>query len=396
MNLPSLISITNGSQKVSSKVNYLYRADGTKIRKLSTNLVTSATTDYLDGFQYLKSDTFFGCLDCPPPAAELQFVPTSEGYFDFVKNKYIYNYADHLGNVRVGYFNNGSGIEVLEENNYYPFGLRHEGYNDFDGNPSYQYKYQGQELQNETGWYSFKWRNYMPDLGRFFNIDPLSEKYAYQSHYNFSENRVIDGRELEGLEWVSSRNLEEKTVNLHLTYKLVNNTINALTNDQLKTLVSERQNAINTIVGGKTSEGYNLSFSFTQSEKATIVWDYNMGFDTTNVVDLNNAPKSDIEFALTTALGMTDVIGNTQISVSKSEHFSWNKDGQIEFDKDDRSTIAQTGVHETLHELGLGHLDKETLKDPKNIVQAHPIGTVVTPQQRSTIINNVEEQQKTK
>jgi hypothetical protein len=32
------------------------------------------------------------------------------------------------------------------------------------------------------------------------SIDPLSEKYAHQSHYNFSENRVIDGRELEGLE----------------------------------------------------------------------------------------------------------------------------------------------------------------------------------------------------
>jgi hypothetical protein len=34
------------------------------------------------------------------------------------------------------------------------------------------------------------------------SIDPLSEKYAYQSHYNFSENRVIDGFELEGLEVV--------------------------------------------------------------------------------------------------------------------------------------------------------------------------------------------------
>lgn len=64
---------------------------------------------------------------------------------------------------------------------------------------AYKYKFQEQELQ-ETGFYSFKWRNYMPDVGRFFNVDPLSEKYSYQSHYNFSENRVIDARELEGLE----------------------------------------------------------------------------------------------------------------------------------------------------------------------------------------------------
>ncbi len=40
----------------------------------------------------------------------------------------------------------------------------------------------------------------MPDVGRFFNVDPLSEIYAYQSHYNFSENRVVDAIEIEGLE----------------------------------------------------------------------------------------------------------------------------------------------------------------------------------------------------
>ncbi|WP_419870173.1 hypothetical protein [Chryseobacterium sp. CT-SW4] len=34
-----------------------------------------------------------------------------------------------LVNVRLSYFNNVSGVEVLEENNYYPFGIKHEGYN---------------------------------------------------------------------------------------------------------------------------------------------------------------------------------------------------------------------------------------------------------------------------
>jgi hypothetical protein len=54
-------------------------------------------------------------------------------------------------------------------------------------------------------WDSFKWRNHQPDIGRFFNIDPLADKYVYNSPYAFAENRVIDGRELEGLEWVPSR-----------------------------------------------------------------------------------------------------------------------------------------------------------------------------------------------
>ncbi len=37
-------------------------------------------------------------------------------------------------------------------------------------------------------------------LGRFFSIDPLASKYPWNSVYAFSENRLIDGIELEGLE----------------------------------------------------------------------------------------------------------------------------------------------------------------------------------------------------
>lgn len=43
----------------------------------------------------------------------------------------------------------------------------------------------------------------IPALARFHNIDPLAQEYAYQSPYNFSENRVIDGVELEGAERLS-------------------------------------------------------------------------------------------------------------------------------------------------------------------------------------------------
>ena len=39
-----------------------------------------------------------------------------------------------------------------------------------------------------------------PRIGRFFAVDPLAKKYPWNSSYAFSENRVIDGVELEGLE----------------------------------------------------------------------------------------------------------------------------------------------------------------------------------------------------
>jgi hypothetical protein len=41
-----------------------------------------------------------------------------------------------------------------------------------------------------------------PRVGRFFAVDPLAGKYPWNSPYAFSENRVIDGFELEGLEVV--------------------------------------------------------------------------------------------------------------------------------------------------------------------------------------------------
>ena len=115
----------------------------------------------------------------------------------------------------------------MEENHYYPFGLKHGTYNAIRKDVKYKeqaaskkevkqvvpeavkfkYYYQEQERQDEFGlnWDSFKYRNYDYAIGRFMSVDPLAEKYAYNGVYNFSENRVISARELEGLEGVDFR-----------------------------------------------------------------------------------------------------------------------------------------------------------------------------------------------
>ena len=100
-------------------------------------------TEYLDGFQY--EVIFHLCR------SQIKFIPTAEGDYNFENNKYIYNYTDHLGNVRLNYSKNGSSIEVFEENSYYPFGLKHEGYNTLAGNPSYHYKYNGKGIADRDG-----------------------------------------------------------------------------------------------------------------------------------------------------------------------------------------------------------------------------------------------------
>ncbi len=68
--------------------------------------------------------------------------------------------------------------------------------------------FQGQRFDDELGlnWVQFKWRNHDPQIGRFIEIDPLSEKYEYNSTYAFSENKVTNHVELEGLESVTAGN----------------------------------------------------------------------------------------------------------------------------------------------------------------------------------------------
>ncbi|WP_160137664.1 DUF6443 domain-containing protein [Chryseobacterium sp. c4a] len=192
LNLPTEVNYTDSD----SNVKFIYRADGSKLKKVfsyrhpRSGSILSEITEYLDGFQYLEGSGL----------NNLRFFPTAEGYYDFEKKRYIYNYEDHLGNIRLAYYRDANNQAVIDrEVGYYPFGLEYAA-PQLTQNPNYTYGFQGQEKQKETGWSSFKWRNSIPELGRFFNVDPLSEKYAYQSHYNFSENRVVQHVELEGLE----------------------------------------------------------------------------------------------------------------------------------------------------------------------------------------------------
>ncbi len=68
----------------------------------------------------------------------------------------------------------------------------------------YRYGFQGQEkddeLKGEGNSLNYTFRMHDPRVGRFFARDPLFREFAWNTPYAFSENRVIDGFELEGLE----------------------------------------------------------------------------------------------------------------------------------------------------------------------------------------------------
>lgn len=238
LNLPNIVTI--GAGQVTTDITTKYRADGSKVRKENTKTsvgvagTTSSkeTTDYLDGFQYFSSIgntgggssemlmmskrafepqafTPIGIIEptidppfggggwtgtlTPVKTPDLQFFPTAEGFYDYIKNQYIYNYSDHLGNVRVSFARNSAGgLEIVDANDYYPFGMNHlKTGNAYFGQSSFKnYKFGKKELQ-ETGFYDFGNRMFMPDLDRWFSPDPLSEEFSDWSPYNYAFNNPM-------------------------------------------------------------------------------------------------------------------------------------------------------------------------------------------------------------
>lgn len=211
------------------------------------------TTDYLGGYQYSNQ--------------VLQFFPTAEGYVKHLASaySYVYNYTDHLGNIRLSYTQNNGTLEVLEENHYYPFGLKHAPTN-ANNQPNYKYKFQGQELQDELelGWYSYKWRNYNPAIGRFMSIDPLTEKYEDYTPYQFSSNQPVHAKELEGLESSNDLNKNKPTPTQRAYNSRTGNT------DLLKVVVftiSDALQSLNTYTGNKKENPSNKDIGSTATSK---------------------------------------------------------------------------------------------------------------------------------
>ncbi|MGG5207298.1 RHS repeat-associated core domain-containing protein [Chryseobacterium sp. MIQD13] len=116
---------------------------------------------------------------------------------------YIYQYKDHLGNVRISYKRNAGGqLEVTDQNEYYPFGMNvPRGEKAIFGTASmYNYKYNGKELQ-ETGMYDYGARMYMADIGRWGVVDNYSENYFSLSPYNYVAGNPIKFIDVNG-EWI--------------------------------------------------------------------------------------------------------------------------------------------------------------------------------------------------
>lgn len=88
----------------------------------------------------------------------------------------------------------------------------------FEMDMAYRYGFQNQEKDDEVkgagNSVNYTYRMHDTRLGRFFTVDPIGFKYPHNSPYAFSENRVLDKVELEGLEAWEPKNAKVDVMSL--------------------------------------------------------------------------------------------------------------------------------------------------------------------------------------
>jgi RHS repeat-associated protein len=185
INLPQQVQLLGGRG-----IKNIYAADG---RKLKTE--TRQGTEYIkEGTKTYSGNLVFDIND------ELDYIIFDEGRIlyniDDSTFNFEYHLRDHLGSTRVAFVPTASGIEVVQENSFYPFGAP---INDLSWSPKSTNRYlrEGKEYISDFDWnkYDFTGRTFDSWALRALQVDPMATKYYSTSPYALWINnplRVID------------------------------------------------------------------------------------------------------------------------------------------------------------------------------------------------------------
>jgi len=286
-----------------------------------------------------------------------------------------------------GYGYKKTGWVCLQNiSDYSPFGVSLDGrtiQSEF-----YRYSFQGQErddeIKGEGNSVNYTFRMHDPRVGRFFAIDPLAINYPWNSVYAFSENRVIDGVELEGKEVRSSGKVAiPNLITGKNTYIIVYTVkIKLLVADDVDKEVFTELQINNSIKEAERDLSYEGDGSFENPKMITV---FEIDNSSPLVLNINHQVQSGF-LEESDGSNSKDENGN-DIPILVAGKTNWNEPNssqqgdifiatQISTGYAPRSIvqIGATIAHELMHRLGLAHPWKiaENSSDPqKDIRQIH-------------------------
>lgn len=168
-----------------------YDAAGSKLKQVFSN-----------GQREISSKVYVGGIEYNNGVLEAIYHAEGRTYFENGTSRQEFNLSDHLGNRRVTYSDlNGNGHidmttdpetnEVLDEKNYYPFGMEMVGNWLEDAGRASNYRYNGIERVEELGLDMAFYRSYDPAIGRWLQVDPKAESFVAMSPYSGMGNNPI-------------------------------------------------------------------------------------------------------------------------------------------------------------------------------------------------------------
>ncbi len=163
--------------------DYRYLYNGTKLNAMDSRG---------EGLEYHGPLTYRMCKDGSVSLSEARF---AGGRFVRMRGaegdtmEPVYTFTDHLGSVRA---QASSGGNLMEHDNYLPFGTRWDDGSPTD--PDNRYRFNGKEEQSFAGlpYIDYGARMYDPCTARWLSQDPLAEKYCSVSPYAFCNNNPVN------------------------------------------------------------------------------------------------------------------------------------------------------------------------------------------------------------
>jgi len=179
------------TKKQKHHIHYTCDAAGIKLKKTDG----STKTDYVGNFIYEDNLLKYIITDYGKITSEIN--ATDTGFTrQYDLNAHPSEDGQAIGNVRVTFdVQNNNTADIVQEDSYYPFGMRQAGlsYSQLPDDENNKYLYNGKELQEDFGldWYDYGARFYDAELGRWHVPDALAEQAPGWSPYRYAFNNPV-------------------------------------------------------------------------------------------------------------------------------------------------------------------------------------------------------------